>query len=267
MDILRKSWAFLLSSFISCASAEGFYVLIPISTSIKNFPEVDVLFRIVDISGNGHTTIPDPRPYFWCSHQPEGERRPGPDKCFDIDLLENGNEVKAQSQRVLKYDEVTPSAYFFITYISEAKTSLPQNLSIAIDTGTNYPGGNIYNAVDNQQAQQTISPSLTIDLRDDNTRENIILDDSDALLNLSYERLRSVIPSDIFHQLVKSQRAWILFRDQECIASQARKDGNFLGKFEPATRSKEECIYRLTIQRSFELDTIIGYYAEGNKRN
>ncbi|MDP3817224.1 MAG: hypothetical protein Q8Q83_19440, partial [Pseudomonas sp.] len=144
--MLRKLWAVLLASFISGASAEGFYVLTPIATSIKRLPEVDVLFRIVDIVGDGYTEIPNPAPNYWCSVQPKSTRRPGPDKCFDIDLWENDSEVKILSQHILKYDNSIPSAYLLITYVSQTENSLPQDVRIAIDTGTSYSSGNIYNA-------------------------------------------------------------------------------------------------------------------------
>jgi hypothetical protein len=227
----------LLSSVVK---AEGTMIATVLQADFSKDPEVRLLVRVVDI-GFG-PDAPSMALRKECLARVKSTDRPGPDPCFSIEITESKKQRAIVRQTLLNDPQrSTDPIYLEIVYQSEVSASDPTN-HYGRSAWLKIEENGFYNW--NNETKQALAdvvwptaPSGTLDL---------VVSDTDALLNLVYRERMERLDENARKGLRETQRAWMKFRDAECLP-EPKSSKSVFGEW------SNSCLIRATIERARQL--------------
>lgn len=242
MMIFRFSLILVVSLLSSIVKAEGTMVATVLQADFSNDPEIRLLVRIVDVGGGSDTPSMAVRKE--CLERVKSSDRPGPDPCFSIEISESKKQRAIVRQTLLNDPQrSTDPIYLEIVYRSEVSTTDPTNhhqRSALLRIEEN----GFYNW--NNETKQALAdgewPSTP------HGALSVVLADADALLNSVYRDRMTRLDESAQKGLKDTQRAWMKFRDAECLMD-VKSYTTMFGEFPDA------CLIRATIERARQLAT------------
>ena len=240
MKIFRFGVVFLLSLLSSLAHAEGTMIATVLQADFSKDPEIRLLVRVVDIGWG--PDAPSMALRKDCLARVKSSDRPGPDPCFSIEITESKKQRAIVRQTLLNDPQRSSDPiYLEIVYQSEVSESDPTN-HYGRSARLKVEENGFYNW--NNETKQALAdvvwptlPSGTLDL---------VVTDADALLNLIYRERMERFDEKAQKELRETQRAWMKFRDAECLP-EAKSYKSVFGEW------SNSCLIRATIERARQL--------------
>lgn len=240
MKIFRFGVVFLLSLLSSLAHAEGTMIATVLQADFSKDPEIRLLVRVVDVGWG--PDAPSMALRKDCLARVKSSDRPGPDPCFSIEITESKKQRAIVRQTLLNDPQRSSDPiYLEIVYQSEVSESDPTN-HYGRSARLKIEENGFYNW--NNETKQALAdvvwptlPSGTLDL---------VVTDTDALLNLVYRERMERLDEKAQKELRETQRAWMKFRDAECLP-EAKSYKSVFGEW------SNSCLIRATIERARQL--------------
>lgn len=240
MKIFRFGVVFLLSLLSSLAHAEGTMIATVLQADFSKDPEIRLLVRVVDVGWG--PDAPSMALRKDCLARVKSSDRPGPDPCFSIEITESKKQRAIVRQTLLNDPQRSSDPiYLEIVYQSEVSESDPTN-HYGRSARLKVEENGFYNW--NNETKQALAdvvwptlPSGTLDL---------VVTDTDALLNLVYRECMERLDEKAQKELRETQRAWMKFRDAECLP-EAKSYKSVFGEW------SNSCLIRATIERARQL--------------
>ena len=240
MKIFRFGVVFLLSLLSSLAHAEGTMIATVLQADFSKDPEIRLLVRVVDVGWG--PDAPSMALRKDCLARVKSSDRPGPDPCFSIEITESKKQRAIVRQTLLNDPQRSSDPiYLEIVYQSEVSESDPTN-HYGRSARLKVEENGFYNW--NNETKQALAdvvwpalPSGTLDL---------VVTDTDALLNLVYRERMERLDEKAQKELRETQRAWMKFRDAECLP-EAKSYKSVFGEW------SNSCLIRATIERARQL--------------
>ena len=240
MKIFRFGVVFLLSLLSSLAHAEGTMIATVLQADFSKDPEIRLLVRVVDVGWG--PDAPSMALRKDCLARVKSSDRPGPDPCFSIEITESKKQRAIVRQTLLNDPQRSSDPiYLEIVYQSEVSESDPTN-HYGRSARLKVEENGFYNW--NNETKQALAdvvwptlPSGTLDL---------VVTDADALLNLVYRERMERLDEKAQKELRETQRAWMKFRDAECLP-EAKSYKSVFGEW------SNSCLIRATIERARQL--------------
>lgn len=240
MKIFRFGVVFLLSLLSSLAHAEGTMIATVLQADFSKDPEIRLLVRVVDVGWG--PDAPSMALRKDCLARVKSSDRPGPDPCFSIEITESKKQRAIVRQTLLNDPQRSSDPiYLEIVYQSEVSESDPTN-HYGRSARLKVEENGFYNW--NNETKQALAdvvwptlPSGTLDL---------VVTDTDALLNLVYRECMERLDEKAQKELRETQRAWMKFRDAECLP-EAKSYKSVFGEW------SSSCLIRATIERARQL--------------
>lgn len=240
MKIFRFGVVFLLSLLSSLAHAEGTMIATVLQADFSKDPEIRLLVRVVDVGWG--PDAPSMALRKDCLARVKSSDRPGPDPCFSIEITESKKQRAIVRQTLLNDPQRSSDPiYLEIVYQSEVSESDPTN-HYGRSARLKVEENGFYNW--NNETKQALAdvvwptlPSGTLDL---------VVTDTDALLNLVYRERMERLDEKAQKELRETQRAWMKFRDAECLP-EAKSYKSVFGEW------SSSCLIRATIERARQL--------------
>lgn len=240
MKIFRFGVVFLLSLLSSLAHAEGTMIAMVLQADFSKDPEIRLLVRVVDIGWG--PDAPSMALRKDCLARVKSSDRPGPDPCFSIEITESKKQRAIVRQTLLNDPQRSSDPiYLEIVYQSEVSESDPTN-HYGRSARLKIEENGFYNW--NNETKQALAdvvwptlPSGTLDL---------VVTDTDALLNLVYRERMERLDEKAQKELRETQRAWMKFRDAECLP-EPKSYKSVFGEW------SNSCLIRATIERARQL--------------
>jgi len=240
MKILKFSFVILFALLPSIVKAEGTMIATVLQADFSKDPEIRLLVRVVDV-GFGSDS-PSMAVRNQCLERVKSSDRPGPDPCFSIEITESKKQRTIIRQALINDPQrATDPIYLEIVYRSEVSASDPTNhhgRSALLRVEEN--GFYNWNNETKQALADVVWPSSPDGVL------NVVLIDADALLNSVYRDRMTRLNESAQKGLRDTQRAWMKFRDTECLMD-AKLYTTIFGEF------PDTCLIRATIERARQL--------------
>lgn len=240
MKIFRFGVVFILSLLSSLAQAEGTMIATVLQADFSKDPEVRLLVRVVDIGWG--PDAPSMALRKECLARGKSSDRPGPDPCFSIEITESKKQRAIVRQTLLNDPQrSTDPIYLEIVYQSEVSATDPTNHHrrsawLKIEENGFYN----WNNETKQALADVVWPTASSGALD------LVVTDTDALLNLVYRERMERLDENAQKGLRETQRAWMKFRDAECLP-EAKSYKSVFGEW------SNSCLIRATIERARQL--------------
>lgn len=227
----------LLSSVVK---AEGTMVATVLQADFSKDPEIRLLVRVLDVGGGPGDTSMALRKE--CLERVKSADRPGPDPCFSIEITESKKQRAIVRQTLLNDPQrSTDPIYLEIVYQSEVSATDPTNHHrrsawLKIEENGFYN----WNNETKQALADVVWPTASSGALD------LVVTDTDALLNLVYRERMERLDENAQKGLRETQRAWMKFRDAECLP-EPKSYKSVFGEW------SDSCLIRATIERARQL--------------
>jgi hypothetical protein len=240
MKVFRFGVVFLLSLLSSLAKAEGTFIATVLQADFSKDPEIRLLVRVLDVGGGPGDTSMALRKE--CLERVKSADRPGPDPCFSIEITESKKQRAIVRQTLLNDPQrSTDPIYLEIVYQSEVSATDPTNHHrrsawLKIEENGFYN----WNNETKQALADVVWPTASSGTLD------LVVTDTDALLNLVYRERMERLDENAQKGLRETQRAWMKFRDAECLP-EPKSSKSVFGEW------SDSCLIRATIERARQL--------------
>lgn len=189
---------------IHIAKAEGIYSAELVAIDDSQWPRVNLLLKVTDDSRSPGDLRRPPTP-FGCE---AGLEQLGW-SCWKIELSENGRNILEIRQINVPLRPRDNWNYLWLSYRSELDSLDEGTLTLHLDI----PQWELRSSHDQPllYLHQAREPKLA------GSPWRYLLSQSDEVLNANYQHLLEVTPKGLAESLRQAQRAWLRFRDADCL--------------------------------------------------